>query len=194
MKNNIFKLFTITFLFYTPFLFPQNLEVKLNDPDIFVRREALWTITNGNLKSYIPAIEKSMFKQSEPFMIYNYLKALHTLDADSISKYCYKFIALADSFENMRPIEDPLEMKVRATFFLFDEEDYSTVQYVIDILKRDRPDVNADAILLLGRMTKELPEYYDYARNELLFIAENSKDETSRFNATLYLRYSMDEQ
>ena len=84
-------------------------------------------------------------------------------------------------------------MKVRATFFLFDEEDYSTVQYVIDIVKRDRPDVNADALLLLGIMARKLPEYYDYARNELLFIAENSKDETSRFNATLYLRYSMDE-
>jgi hypothetical protein len=120
-------------------------------------------------------------------MIYTYLKALHKLQSERIEKSSFDFISFADNFGNMRPKEDPLEMKVKATIFLFDAENYSTIQYVFDIVNRDKPDVNPDAIILLGRILNEVPTYSETAKRELQHIMNNSSNETSRFNAMLFL-------
>lgn len=187
MKNNVVNIIIVMLLICVPSIYSQNLEEMLIDPDIFIRREAIKIIIDGNLQEYIPNIEEAMFNQNEPFMIYTYLKALNTLQSENIVENSLDFIAYADNFENMRPKEDPLEMKVKATIFLFDAEDYSTVQYVFDIVNRDKPNVNADAILLLGRILNKLPGYSETAKDELQYIMNNAENETSRFNAMLFL-------
>ena len=187
MRSNFFYLIIIALLNCAPPFYPQSIEEMLNDPDIFVRREAIKTIIDENLNEYIPNIEEAMFNQNEPFMIYTYLKALHKLQSERIEKSSFDFISFADNFGNMRPKEDPLEMKVKATIFLFDAENYSTIQYVFDIVNRDKPDVNPDAIILLGRILNEVPTYSETAKRELQHIMNNSSNETSRFNAMLFL-------
>lgn len=187
MRTNIFYLIIVVLLNFAPPFYPQSIEEMLNDPDILVRREAINTIINGNLQEYIPNIEGAMFNQSEPFMIYTYLKTLHKLQSVNIAENSLEFIAFADNFGNMRPKEDPLEMKVKATLFLFDAENYSTLQYVFDIVNRDKPDVNPDAIILLARILIEVPTYSETAKTELQYIMNNSSSETSRFNAMLFL-------
>jgi hypothetical protein len=188
MKLKKILIFITIFFNCSILLFGQDPLIEgLFDPDVSVRRETIITIIEEELEDYIDYIEEAMFEQEEPFMIYKYLQALSILNSPNIASITNDFIELSDDFGEMRPAEDPLEMKVRATLILFDEEDYSTIDYIFELIQRDRPAINAFALTLLGRILTEVPGYSTTAKSELIYALNNSPDEISRFNAMFYL-------
>lgn len=188
-------LLLIIFLLFNSIIFSQNLLIGgLFDPNIQIRYETITIISNQRLEEYVPYIEEAMFDQLEPFMIYKYLKALQTLNSPNLVSFTNQFISLSDEFKNMRPTEDPLEMKVKATLILFNAGDYTTVDYVFELANRDRPNMNAIVLTAIGRILFEVPSYSEEAKTELLYVLNNSTDETSKSLAMMYLsKYSEEE-
>jgi len=188
MQPKMFIVIILILLINSRLLFGQDPLVEgLFDPSLSIRRETILTIIDQKLEEYVPYIEQAIFLQTEPFMIYTYLKALDILHSQNIVDFTFEFITRADDFDDVEPAEDPLEMKVKATIFLFNADNYSTSNYVFEIISRDRPTVNPYALTLLGRIMAEVPDYYEQAKSELLYIMNNAPDEISRFNAMFYL-------
>lgn len=185
------RIFIIFILFYLTSIFAQNnqqdLIQDLSDPDPNVRGRATYTIVQNNLVEYIPYIENLIFGQSEPFMIFDYLEALNKLHSPNIVSITMQYIDLADTFESMFPKDDPLSMKLQATMILFANQNYSTVDYVFQIIERDRPKVDFGALHSLDFIIRNIPDYAVQAKNELIYISNNCTDEYARYIALSYL-------
>jgi hypothetical protein len=185
------RLFIIFILFTLTSICAQNNQLDLiqdlSDPDPNVRARATYTIVKNNLVEYIPYIENLIFGQSEPFMIFDYLEALNKLHSPNIVSITMQYIDLADSFESMFPKDDPLSMKLQATMILFANQNYSTVDYVFQIIERDRPKVDFGALHSLDFIIRNIPDYAVQAKKELIYISNNCPDEYGRYLALLYL-------
>ena len=186
MKKTL-SVISIIIIQYGSILSQDSLSKLLFDSNVQIRYETINSITKQQLEEDVPYIEEAIFDQPEPFMIYKYLKALQTLNSPNIVSFTKQFIVLSDEFEDMRPAEDPLEMKVKATLILFNLGNYSTVDYVFELVQRDSVNINIYALDALGRILLEVPRYSEIAKTELLFVLDNSTDETSRSLAMLYL-------
>ncbi len=146
---------------------------QLDNPAVWVRSSALNQIIDKNLVQYAEELEQRIFNQPEPYMIDLYLWALREFKSPNLYSITQNFIEVADSFMIMNPPKDPMESKVLATEILFSFGDYSTANYVFEILERDRPKINGLALALLKDIILYVPIYEQQAKSELLNIVNN---------------------
>ncbi len=197
MKTRFLFISIYTTLFCSIIL-PQDtlpLLQDLVDPSIEVRLTAINSIVNDDLSEYIPHIEDLIWKQSEPFMMLEYLYTCSKFDSPHISDLTYRFIEIADNFNEMFPPRDPLEMKVRATEILVYRDDYSLAGYAFALINRDKPKVDIFAFRVLEKIIKNhITTFEIQAKNEFIYISENCPDEYFRYFALQVLAKSYDKE
>ncbi len=120
---------------------------------------------------------------------------MYNLGYEDVSNQAYELISRADEFANDPEYpSDPLEAKVLATAILIYKEDYSTVEYVFELLNQG--EISTDkmlAIHLLHYIMENVPSYRQEAKN-ILLGALNIEDEDIRYYSLLYLAEGFGEE
>jgi hypothetical protein len=187
------KLSLILFYTLSVNIYSQPTVEDLDNPSPLVRSNALLQIYDLKLFEFADELEVRIFAQPEPFMIDMYLRTLKEIESPNLYEITIQFMGIADDFANMNPPKDPLESKVMATDILFSFGDYSTANYVFEILERDRPQINEIALALLKEIILNVPEHEQQAKSELLYIVNNipatttGPEDFNRYNAVSYL-------
>ena len=167
MKTIIIVIF-ISFL--SPNIFSQVSPEDLDHSNYGVRFNALKIMVKEKRVDFIPEIKARLFEQPDLTMQFAFLDALAKLYDPEVEQLTLSFIQQSDNFQYS---EDPLFYKVQATEILFDLNNYSTIQYVFDLLNRDQNRVDPIAIVLLKRIMLELPGQYQNALSEIVRIFNN---------------------
>jgi hypothetical protein len=155
----------------------------LDSSDPLVRQKTLAKIEEDSLYEYVPALEERIFNQPAPFLEWEYLLLLEHLKSTNLESIALHFIEIADEFETQFPYKDPLESKVLATRILISLGNYSTIDYIFEIVDRDKPEINQDAFSSLIAILNDIPEYEEYAKQELLYVTVNNANDFNRFYA-----------
>jgi hypothetical protein len=185
------KKYTLTFLItiFCSISFAQQdtLLEDLDDPDYLVRRSALIKIFNDSLYQYSNVLEDKIFQQQEVGMLTRYLRTINILRTPNAHQIILQFIQGADTLCNRKYSRDPLEERVIATGYLLNYQDYSTINYVQEMVNNTRPNYNLYAFMLLDDIAKEAPPWEQWAKNELVYAAQNATDNLFRIYAIDYL-------
>ena len=148
-------------------------QVSIEDLDnqlYSVRLNALDRIVREKSVDFIPDIKARLFEQPDLTMQFAFLDALAKLYDPEVEQLTLSFIQQSDNFQYP---EDPLFYKVQATEILFDLNNYSTIQYVFDLLNRDKDRVDAISLTLLKRTIMNIPERIVEATEGLVRIFNN---------------------
>ena len=112
---------------------------KLDSPKYTDRSNAIMIIHQDKLTQYSTAVEERIFLQSEPDLVYSFLQTLGTLNSPNLYSITKKFIDTIGLYPNVnKEINDLLEAKVTATGILIKFDDYSTINYVWELIERDK--------------------------------------------------------
>ena len=167
----------------------QQIISDLDSTDYFIRWSALNQISDYNLFETIPKIE-SIFWNQEPFLQVQCLKNLFQFNSPNFHSFALAFIDSSDNYSYEDSQLKALDLKVMVTRYLFQLDDYSSTNCVIQILERDRnkPYQNSYAVDLLPKIIISVPQYADSARYALLRIVINdSTNEKQRYRCLRYL-------
>ncbi len=147
----------------------------LDSPKYGDRSDAIMIIDEDKLSQYSYAVEERIFLQSEADLVYSFLQTLADLGSPNLHNIAKKFIDTIDYYPNVnKEIEDLLEAKVTASGILIKFSDYSTLNYVWQLIDRDKPNNKLQPVLLsvLGNLLY-VPEYENRAKDELLYYFNN---------------------
>lgn len=179
MKETIFKTTLILFillLITNVILLAQqdSIIIKLNSSSFSQRDNALWYIEENKLLQYIPVLEERIFFCEDDFEVYNFLRVLDELNSPNLSNITKHFIDTIDYYPSST-FMDKLELKVDATWILIKLQDYSTINYLWQILERDKPGgkIEPSVINILAELLY-VPQYESRAKQELLDIYNSS--------------------
>jgi hypothetical protein len=103
---------------------------------------------------------------------------------DSAQFYAYhEFDEL--NLSNRVQLHDSLQVRVMATYYLLVSGDYSTVQCVFDLLRRERSkaSINSDALRSLKEVARRVPQFADSAKAELRRIMKGAHSTLNRWTA-----------
>jgi len=144
---------------------------KLDSPKYVDRLDASATIDEQKLTQYVEALEFRIFLQEDPFLTYSFLRTLETLNAPNLYSIAKHFIDTIDYFPNAEQRLDLLATKVKATGILINFNDYSTINYVWELIERDKPN-NKVTPGLIGILYNLLyiQQFEERAKQELLYI------------------------
>jgi hypothetical protein len=145
----------------------------LDSPDWGNRINALETMAEEEMVDCIPEIHQRIFNQPSMILRYFFLRGLAELNDPDIEYWALAFIDSADNFEDPLESANSLQYKVDATKILFDVGNYSTVQYVFDLLNEDLDRVHITALVLLNEIILNVPAYAVSAESELVRILNN---------------------
>jgi len=178
----------ILIIFFCSLSFAQQdtLLADLDDPDYLVRRSALIKIFDDSLYQYSNVLEEKIFQVQEVGMLTRYLRTINYLRTPNAHQIILQFIQGADSLCNRKYSRDPLEERVIATGYLFGNSAYndnSTIHYIKEMIDKTRPDYNIPAFMLLHDIAAEVPEWEQWAKNELIYAATNVTDNLFRIYA-----------
>lgn len=147
--------------------------IKLDSQKFSDRLEASMMIDEGKLTQYSTALEERIFLQNDPYLIYSFLGSLKTINSPNLYGIAKHFIDTIDYYAEVDMDFDRLEAKVFSTGILFNFNDYSTTNYVFEIIERDKPQKIAGGVIVLLDELLYKPEFENRAREELLFILNN---------------------
>ncbi len=87
------------------------------------------------------------------------------------------------------PMITPLDLQIVATHILFSYEDYSTVEYVFQIIERDKPKNQIDPLAksLLPQIIENVPDYEIQAKEELIYLVDNQNTRYSDRTLSLFI-------
>ena len=147
---------------------------KLNSELYSQRFQARDYIEENKLYQYIPALEERIFLSEDDFEVYNFLRVLDELNAQNLQNITSHFIDTIDYYPGSA-FMDKLELKVDATGILINLQDYSTINYLWQILERDKPGgkIEPSVINILSELLY-VPQYETRAKQELLDIYNSS--------------------
>jgi len=182
MKKRIF--FIIFFLFFNnnwAQCDPEELTNLLYSTDVHDRIDAAQRIADCNLDELKPLLEERFYDEEYLYAAHRILFALAKLDSDNLEQIALDFIENVDNLMYLTP-DDPLNSKVYATQILFNLHNYNTIDYIFQIVDRDRPDFNPLTIFLLTEFlsNSDLAQYREYAKNELVNYMNTDADYITR--------------
>ncbi len=149
---------------------------KLDSQERHERVLALGYIDEKKLVQYAGALEERIFLQGDAFLTYSFLQTLEYLNSPNLYTIAQKFLDTIDYYPNVqKEIYDLLEAKVTATGILIKFNDYSTINYVWELIDRDKPQNKFKPVLLgvLGNLLY-VPAYENRARDEFLGYFNNN--------------------
>jgi hypothetical protein len=185
------KIIIILFFIYSQSIFSQvHLDTLTSEDKNWILSnlgsdENAYTAIIGVIKYHIPEAEDSIiyyiWKNSRVVQT-KFVKALQVIGSSYAHTYA---IALLDSINNNPSHGEswsfPDDDKVSITEVLFDLGDYSTATYVFELLEKYKPEVNnLNAIKLLPRIIKNVPEYEQEAKSQLIYASLHSIDPKDR--------------
>jgi hypothetical protein len=133
----------------------------------------------------IPTLHE-LISTRTPYIQLEFLRTLYALSDTELNEYCFEFINRAGNFGTHEYRYDPLEARLRATFILMENGNFSTVNYVWDFIDREKPNLprtTHSLYLYLPIIAENLPQYRSKLWDELVFVYQNSTDETTRYYA-----------
>lgn len=146
---------------------------------------AIQTIVEQDIYEALPAINE-LFDSQPPFLQISFLNAMLDLNDPQVEAKAFEVISRADSFANYDPLlsYDPLKAKVDATFVLIHKQNYSTVNYIFDIIERDGiSKIDPTAFVSLDIILNNVPAFEIKAKDILTQIWDNSEDDSHRYFA-----------
>lgn len=185
----------LKFCILTVFLFVTfiNVQLRAQTPEELINElysDKAWEVLSAidaiqylEIYEALPAINE-LFDSQPPFLQLSFLNASLTLNDPQVESKALDVISRADSFANYdSPFSyDPLEAKVEATFVLLHTQNYSTVNYIFDIIKRDGiRKINVTAFVSLEIILDNVPSAENEAKDILVRIWDNSEDDSDRY-------------
>ena len=144
---------------------------------------AIYTIVEEDIYEALPAINE-VFDSQPPFLQISFLNAMLDLNDPQVEAKAFEVISRADSFANYDPLlsYDPLKAKVEATFVLIHKQNYSTVNYIFDIIERDGiSKIDPTAFVSLDIILNNVPAFEIKTKDILIQIWDNGKDDSHRY-------------
>jgi hypothetical protein len=119
----------------------------------------------------VPILEQTLFQQGRS-LAYAYISALAKYNSPNFTALAHWFINSVDTLqvENIS-FETPLEMKAYITDDLMDRGDFSTIQYVFDLVENKKPGTFIGAANMLNKIIQNEPESEIEAKAELIRLA-----------------------
>lgn len=153
----------------------------LYSSDVHDRINAAQGIADCKLEELIPLLEERIYDEEYLYAAQRMLFALAKLDSDNLEQVALDFIENVDNL-TLRTPDDPLSSKVYGTQILFNLKNYSTIDYIFQIVERDRPDFNFLTIFLLTQFldNDDLIQYREYAKTELVNFLNTNSDYVER--------------
>ena len=200
MKYSI--VFLITFLIVNPLKAQiltqyekEKIILALEDSSLNRRSAALEAIIKYKILEAEDSLKNKIWRDARSIQI-DYLLALLTLNSTITEEFTLAFLDTLDAISLGKPdfIPYALELKVRATEILFELENYSTVEYVFELIDQDKPAVNIWAIDLLPQIVKHVPSYTELAKTELIYASTYASSEVDRLNSLVNLIFLFGEE
>jgi hypothetical protein len=179
-----YTLLLLAFLFIE--LFSQTNHQDLYNDHPLTAWTAVKAVRNNHDTTAIPVLI-DILEKKPPFLQLHILRVLHQLGDKGAEARTLAFIKRADGFKKHTVPLDPLEAKVDATEILFNMGNFSTYNYVFEMLNREKPKIFSTCIKLLPGIMKNVPEKREEAKKELIFILDNNKESYYRLYAMKYL-------
>jgi hypothetical protein len=173
--------FLLLLLFFSSISWAQcdvgELTNLLHSADVHDRIDAAQRIADCNLIELIPVLEERIYAEEYLYAAHRMLFALAKLDSDNLEQIALDFIDNVDNL-TLRTPDDPLSSKVFASQVLFNLQNYSTIDYIFQIVERDRPEFNVLTIFILIQFLNnvDLTQYREYAKTELLNYLNTDAD------------------
>jgi hypothetical protein len=136
----------------------------------------------------VPILEQTIWTQNRN-LAYDYLVALDKYNSSNFISLSHQFIDAVDTMSesvNSFSYFSVLEMKVYITKDLMDRGDFSTVQYVFDLVEIKKPETFTGASNILDKIIDNTPQYENEAKEELIRITYLNKKSES-YNAVYSL-------
>ena len=173
--------FIFVLIILNSFIFAQDPILQgLDNPDPEVRLNTLFEIQSQMLLQYGEELEWRMFEQPEPYIIDEYMRTLSGINYENNESIALNLIDFADKFPSMNPPGDPLRTRVFATYVLINQyENYSSIQYALEILNRDFPHVMPEAQIIMAKGLT-VPEYFEESKDALISMINNCPDVMTR--------------
>ena len=153
---------------------------KLQNGDYFQRSSVIGDATYMYIiPEIVPILEQTLFQQGRT-LAYAYILALAKYNSPNFTTLAYWFINSVDTLqvENIS-FETPLEMKAYITEDLMDRGDFSTVQYVFNLIENKKPGTFVAASNMLNKIIENVPEREAEAKAELIRLAQlDNKNES----------------
>jgi hypothetical protein len=137
------------------------------------RLTAIARVKEYNIIEALPFLEQRIWQQSNITLKLKYLEALQQFSSSSFPTYAQLIIDSAGVF-SQNSIFDSLQIKVSVTSLLFKVGDYTTTQYVFDLLYKDTTESDYEAVELLKQIFLNVPAYSTSAKSELRRIAKSN--------------------
>ena len=156
---------------------------KLDSPKYVDRLEASMIIYEKQLTQYANALEERIFLQRDPNLAYSFLEALERINSSNLYSIAKHFIDTIEYYPVIEKRFDILESKVTVTGILIRFNDYSSVNYIWEIIDRDKPQ-NKVMPGLIGILYDllYLTQFEERAKQELLYIYNSAWFKNSNDN------------
>ncbi len=142
---------------------------KLQNGDYYHRSAVIGDATNMYIiPEVVPILEQTLHQQGRT-LAYRYLRALAKYNSPNFTSLAHWFINSVDTLqvENVS-FETALEMKVYVTDKLIDRGDFSTVQYVFDLVEEKKPETFIGAANMLNKIIENVPQWEAELKAELI--------------------------
>lgn len=180
IRGDIMKNILIILIMFSSFtVYSQNIMQDLDSPEIGDRINALDYIKQENLTQYIPEIESRLFLQENLQYQFFFLNALNKLGDPDFQNYAVQYIQNAPTFTG----EDYLESQVNAVRLLFNNDNYTYSNLVMEYIGRHNTRSDFNAAMMLPYIAINVPEYEQQAVDELKRILFTSPDTNLRASA-----------
>lgn len=154
---------------------------ELYSPKIYICGPAASSIIVSELIDAYPHLV-TLYDEKPPIIQSIFLDALYALGEEHslLASRLHNYINRADDFINEEFPLDPLIEKVHATYLLILIGDYSTYNYVFDLIQRDGlSDLNSNAFNALIEILNKIPDGESQAKSNLLNIWVNNNSPTT---------------
>jgi hypothetical protein len=184
MKISILILYVLAFLFNLTFAQEITQEEKqviianLDSSAFYLRYQSIKSILEYQIPEAINKVEENFWDQESELCIY-FLRALKKYNSPLFADLAHSLIDSVDFIQAKYPPSDPLKIKVEITELLFEENDYSTTQYIFQLIERDKPKVNFESLYLLDKVVENVPEYETLAKDELIRASKQYNDKVN---------------
>ena len=128
----------------------------------------------------IPAIVENVWKVS-PYDQTRFIRALYLLNAPETEQIALAFIDSVDYYEDS--LFTKLNLKILATYTLFELGNYSKYQLVFDELAQENPTISSYLISMLSDIISNIPSEEIRAKEALMYIAEEDSEGVFRYYA-----------
>lgn len=172
---------------------PEQLIHDLYSDNGHKRLIAVLGIEECRVYEALPHLESRIFEQENLYGQLIFLRALSILESNNLYEITRTFY---ENIDHAPPsnFTTPLDAKLEAVEILFRYDDFSTRDIVLQIVERDRPNLNFLTLVVLNTMMNKLPEYEEYCKGEFTNVLLRADIDLIKVTALHFLLAKYDTQ